>query len=85
MSASNRAYTSSKNHSLEISQGIVGDIVYANPQGIQSIRDEGLLKNIQKLNRIALHAISLSFIHPQTKKEITFHAPFPDVLQDLLT
>ena len=71
-------------HSLEISRGIAGDAVYAHAQGIQSIKDACLLKKIQELNRIALHAVSLGFIHPETKKEMTFHAPFPDVLKDLM-
>jgi len=71
-------------HSLEISQGIVGDTVYAHPQAIQSIKEMHLLKKVQELNRIALHAVSLSFVHPDTRKEITFHAPFPKVLKDLL-
>ncbi len=72
-------------HSLEISKGIAGDAVYAHAQGIQqSIKDVHLSKKIQALNRVALHAVSLSFIHPETKKEMTFHAPFPDVLKDLL-
>lgn len=71
-------------HSLKISNGIAGDEVYACPQGAQSIRDPYLLKRIQELGRIALHAISLGFIHPKTKKEMTFHAAFPDVLKDLL-
>lgn len=71
-------------HSLEISQGIAGDAVYARPQAFQSIREPRLLKKIQALNRIALHAFSLNFIHPKTKKEITFHAPFPKKLKELM-
>ena len=71
-------------HSLEISQGIVGDAVYARPQAVQSIKEQNLLKKIQDLNRIALHAASLGFIHPETKKEMTFHAPFPKILKELL-
>ena len=71
-------------HSLEISQGIVGDTVYARPQAVQSIKEPFLLEKMQELNRIALHALSLSFIHPKTKKEITFHAPFPKVLKALM-
>ena len=71
-------------HSLEISQGIVGDTVYARPQAIQNIKQPRLLKKIQKLNRIALHAVSLGFIHPHTKKEITFRAPFPKILKELM-
>ncbi len=71
-------------HSLNISRGIAGDSVYAHTQGMRNIKDARLLKKIQKLNRIALHAVSLSFIHPETKKEMTFHAPFPDVLKDLM-
>ena len=71
-------------HSLEISQGIAGDTVYARPQAVQSIKEPRLLKKLRELDRIALHAFSLSFIHPKTKKEITFHAPFPKVLKALM-
>ena len=72
-------------HSLKISRGIAGDLVYAHTKGMQAIKNTLLSKKIQELGRIALHAVSLSFIHPETKKEMTFRSPFPDLLKDLMS
>jgi 23S rRNA-/tRNA-specific pseudouridylate synthase len=36
------------------------------------------------IRRQALHAARLSFRHPLTGKEMSFHSPFPDDLRKLL-
>ncbi len=41
-------------------------------------------KRINNFNRQALHAKSLGFIHPTTKKEIFFEAKRPDDLDALI-
>ena len=71
-------------HSREFSQGIVGDLVYSVPKALHRLDSEELVEKIQNLNRISLHAISLSFIHPKTKKHMDFHCPFPKILEDLM-
>lgn len=39
---------------------------------------------IQKFNRQALHAISLSFIHPTTQKKMSFSTDLPDDMQNII-
>ena len=36
-------------------------------------------------NRIALHAHTLEFVHPSTEKIVTFEAPLPEDMQQLLS
>jgi 23S rRNA pseudouridine1911/1915/1917 synthase len=36
------------------------------------------------INRVALHAWTLEFIHPTTKKTVKFEAPLPEDMQNLL-
>ena len=71
-------------HSREFSQGIVGDSVYSVPKALHRLESQKLIQKIQNLNRIALHAVELSFIHPKTKKESTFQCPFPENLEQLM-
>jgi 23S rRNA-/tRNA-specific pseudouridylate synthase len=40
---------------------------------------------LSDLNRLFLHASSLSFVHPGKKKQIEFFCPLPKELQDCLT
>ena len=71
-------------HSREFSQGIVGDSIYSVPKALHRLASPELIQQIRNLNRIALHATYLSFIHPQTKKLVNFHCPFPKELEDLI-
>ncbi len=70
-------------HSREFSQGIAGDLVYSAPKALHRLVSSKLIQKIQNLNRIALHATYLSFIHPKTNKLMTFHCPFPEELENL--
>ena len=46
--------------------------------------DLSLEKKINNLNRQALHAKSLGFIHPKTKKEVFFEARRPNDFETLI-
>ena len=70
-------------HSLEFSRGIIGDTVYASSKAVKQIKDPKLLQCICDLGRIALHAEQLSFVHPETKKQVSFKAPLPKELKAL--
>ena len=59
-------------HMSEIGYPIVGDIVYSN--GKNSFGVIGQM----------LHASSLKFIHPTTKKEMKFVAPLPKYFEEVL-
>ena len=62
---------------------ILGDKSYGKSKKKFKKIDLNLEKKINNFNRQALHAKSLGFIHPRTKKEIFFEAKRPDDL-DLL-
>jgi 23S rRNA pseudouridine1911/1915/1917 synthase len=55
-----------------ISHPVIGDPLYG--EGNRKIYDKGQL----------LHAYRLTFVHPITKKEMTFEAPLPDYFTDIL-
>ena len=64
---------------------IIGDPVYAgrhrNPAGAQP----ELLDYLQSFKRQALHAWKLSFAHPEHGEEVSFEAPLPDDMKQLIT
>jgi 23S rRNA pseudouridine1911/1915/1917 synthase len=72
-------------HACHLGHPIVGDGLYgshsrdySNPAVIHSFNDE-------HVERQALHASVLSFIHPITNKEMTFHSPLPSDMLRLIT
>ena len=56
---------------------ILGDRSYGKTKKKFKKIDANLEKKINNFNRQALHAKSLGFIHPRTKKEIFFQAERP--------
>ena len=63
---------------------VIGDKVYGSFKGIYSFKNKPLSNLCQSLNRLALHAQSLGFIHPSTEKELYFKAPWPEDIKELL-
>lgn len=61
---------------------LVGDPTYGD---IRLPASAPIKEQISSLNRQALHAYRLSFIHPRTKKNIAFKTKLPDDMQQLLT
>ena len=72
-------------HMSHLRHPIVGDPVYAgrhrNPAGALP----ELLSFLQQFKRQALHAWKLTFEHPDSGEEVTFEAPLPDDMQQLIT
>lgn len=60
---------------------IIGDKVYSK---IAPSLSRDLVVAVKKFGRQALHARELSFIHPATKKEVSFKAPLPEDLRELI-
>ncbi len=63
---------------------ILGDKSYGKVKKKFKNIDPNLEKKIINFNRQALHAKSLGFIHPSTKKEIFFEAKRPKDFEDLI-
>lgn len=51
---------------------LLGDVIYGNP------------KNPYKLNGQALHAMTIGFIHPNTKEYLEISAPLPEYFESLM-
>jgi 23S rRNA pseudouridine1911/1915/1917 synthase len=63
---------------------IVGDPLYGGKRKFALGTSENLKKEISELNRQALHAYSLSFIHPVDQNIITNTAPMPNDMKKLI-
>ena len=68
-------------HMNHVGSGVVGDSVYGN---FETFPDE-VLKIAKRFGRQALHAKSLTFLHPQDKKPCTFTSPVPDDFKELIS
>jgi len=63
---------------------ILGDKSYGKSKKKFSKIDTNIEKKINNFNRQALHAKSLGFIHPKTKKEVFFEATRPNDFETLI-
>lgn len=71
-------------HMNHIGHPIVGDPVYYHPRGIPGKLPLELRNYLTRFPRQALHAWRLTLIHPATDEEITFEAPLPEDMLELL-
>lgn len=72
-------------HLQHLGHPVVGDAVYGGEQRALNDADSPDLKNaISQLKRQALHARLLGFEHPVTLERLTFSAPIPNDMQDVV-
>lgn len=71
-------------HMSHIKHPVVGDPVYGNKKSIRKGVDPLLRKNIECLNRQALHAFSLKLPHPSSNERMTFTADLPTDMKTLI-
>jgi len=62
---------------------VIGDPVYGNAAKIRTVTDSMLKGQIKALERQALHAAKLSFLHPLSGKRLVFTAEMPDDMNQL--
>ena len=60
---------------------IVGDDLYNGKNQAKNLKNQKLKKFILEMGRFALHAKTLGFKHPVTKKDLMFKAPIPSDLK----
>jgi len=72
-------------HLSERGYPVIGDAVYGNASKLQTIKQAALKAGIKSLERQALHAAQLSFIHPQSNDRLVFSAPLPEDMENLLS
>ena len=71
-------------HLSSIGCHLIGDDVYVKPKKSSLLLPEPIKTYVNSFPRQALHAYSLGFIHPKTKKKLQFTADFPPDMQELL-
>lgn len=70
-------------HLSERGYPVIGDTVYGNASKLQTVKNTELKAAVKSLNRQALHAAQLSFLHPQSGDRVVFKAPLPEDLENL--
>jgi 23S rRNA pseudouridine1911/1915/1917 synthase len=70
-------------HLSERGYPIIGDSVYGNASKLQTVKNAELKAGIKSLERQALHAAQLSFVHPHNGERVVFTAPIPTDMDNL--
>ena len=73
-----RVHLSSMGHPL------LGDPLYGRKGKPGTIRDPVLRECVERMNRQALHAYRLGFMHPQTGERVEFVSPIPTDMKEVL-
>jgi 23S rRNA pseudouridine1911/1915/1917 synthase len=73
-----RVHLTSKGHPL------IGDPVYGRGRTTGATRERFGHAEIREFSRQALHAATLGFVHPVTKKKLKFESPLPDDMLRLM-
>jgi 23S rRNA pseudouridine1911/1915/1917 synthase len=71
-------------HFSETQRPIVGDPVYGGAGRTKALGDLGLRRLVEHLNRQALHARLLGFIHPESGEYLEFTSPLPEDMQSIV-
>lgn len=71
-------------HCADAGHPVVMDDIYGGVRRAQSVINEDLKSLLAKLERPALHAISLEIIHPKHQKKQKFEASIPRDMQDII-
>lgn len=71
-------------HMSYLRHSIVGDPVYAGRQRIPAGAELELIEFLQGLKRQALHAWRLRFSHPDHGESVSYEAPLPEDMQQLI-
>lgn len=72
-------------HLQHIGHPVAGDAIYGGEQRAINDADTGALKHaLAQLKRQALHALLLGFVHPITGENLTFSAPMPKDMQQVV-
>ena len=67
----------------DIGHPILGDYIYGVLKYIKNFKNINMRTAALSINRHALHAQSIGFFHPRTKKYVEFKAKLPDDLKKL--
>ncbi|MDQ5984666.1 MAG: Ribosomal large subunit pseudouridine synthase D [Syntrophus sp. SKADARSKE-3] len=71
-------------HLNAIGHPVIGDPIYGKGRGFKADRTPGWKEQLKKMNRQALHARVLNFLHPVRQIELEFVSPLPADMACLL-
>jgi 23S rRNA pseudouridine1911/1915/1917 synthase len=71
-------------HFSSMGHPLLGDPLYGRKGRPGTIRDPVLKECMKRMNRQALHAHQLEFIHPRTGEKVKFVAPLPHDMKEVL-
>ena len=71
-------------HLSEMGHPIVGDITYGADRRLKTLKSTALRKTIESMNRFALHAAELGFVHPDKGQQMQFSVDWPTDLKKLV-
>jgi 23S rRNA pseudouridine1911/1915/1917 synthase len=71
-------------HMAHIKHPLLGDQVYGGRPRLPKGASEAFIGALRGFQRQALHAAQLSLFHPETEEWMTWKAPLPQDMQDLL-
>ncbi len=71
-------------HMSYLRHPIVGDPVYAGRHRLPAGAQPELIDYLQAFKRQALHAWKLTFVHPGSGEDVSYEAPLPDDMQQLI-
>lgn len=71
-------------HMAHIKHPLLGDQVYGGRPRLPKGASEEFIAALRGFQRQALHAVQLSLFHPETEEWMTWKAPLPQDMQDLL-
>lgn len=72
-------------HMAHIGHPIVGDPLYGGRRRLPAGASPPVMEILGRFRRQALHAAKLSFLHPGTRKRVSFEAPLPADFNELLS
>jgi 23S rRNA pseudouridine1911/1915/1917 synthase len=71
-------------HMSELGHPILGDNLYGGLRRAKGLKSQALRESVLSLNRLALHAAELGFVHPKTGAQLKFTSPWPENMQSLI-
>ncbi len=71
-------------HLSSLGHPLLGDPLYGGRKSVASLTPPSLRKGLQKLQRQALHAATLGFVHPTTGEAMEFSSPLPGDMKEAL-
>ena len=71
-------------HLSELRLPIVSDKIYGSEKKLKNIKSSAINGLLQKMPRLALHAMELGFVHPRTNEKMMFKVDWPELEKSII-